>query len=126
MKNFLLIVIVLLLVNTTVYGQALDAFIEILKTDVKMQKSIFLSLCASVTSCEYSFHNYLYYASLATLRENCFFLFFCPKLEKNFSLRIQLYFSLSDISIYRLSNVHTYQTSNEYRNIKLSDDSLKK
>ncbi len=39
MKKILIITIVLLLANTTVYGQALDAFIEILKADANMQKS---------------------------------------------------------------------------------------
>ncbi len=39
MKKLLIMIIVLLLANTTVYGQALDAFIEILKTDANTQKS---------------------------------------------------------------------------------------
>ncbi len=39
MKKILIVIIVLVMFNATVYGQALDAFIEILKTDANTQKS---------------------------------------------------------------------------------------
>ena len=45
-------IIVLLLANTTVYGQALDAFIDILKTDVKTQKSTIIRVNMNLNKAE--------------------------------------------------------------------------
>jgi hypothetical protein len=52
MKKILITTIVLLLVNTAVYGQALDAFIDILKTDVKIQKSTIIRVNMKLTKAE--------------------------------------------------------------------------
>ena len=52
MKKLLIIFTLLLLANTTVYGQALDAFIEILKTDVKTQKSTIIRVNMKLTKAE--------------------------------------------------------------------------
>ena len=45
-------IIMLILAQTTVYGQALDAFIDILKTDVKMQKSTIIRVNMKLTKAE--------------------------------------------------------------------------
>ena len=54
MKKLLLIIIVLLLVNTVAYGKDVDAYIELLKSDVRTQKVAIISEALQFTDEESS------------------------------------------------------------------------
>ena len=49
MKKLLLIIIVLLLVNTVAYGKDVDAYVELLKSDVRTQKVAIISKALQFT-----------------------------------------------------------------------------
>ncbi len=52
MRKLFIIIIALLLTNTTVYGQSLDAFTELLKTDIKTQKSTIIRINMNLNKAE--------------------------------------------------------------------------
>ena len=54
MKKLLLIIIVLLLVNTVAYGKDVDAYVELLKSDVRTQKVAIISKALQFTNEESS------------------------------------------------------------------------
>jgi actin-related protein len=54
MKKLLLVIIVLLLVNTVAYGKDVDAYVELLKSDVRTQKVAIISKALQFTNEESS------------------------------------------------------------------------